>query len=484
MHIHNYNYNSKFYGIIILVLVFFNFSYCYAQQSKNFQKLPLINYKNNLLIFTDPNTKLKGIFDINKNQVVLNPKYNYIGRFKKCGYTYISHHSKYGIINSNIDIVTPMIYDDIYADCRTGLIKAARNEKYGIIDFDQNIIIDFDHDILSSLDNSPGYYISKIHDKYGIINIDNKLVIPYIYEDISEISKDLLSIELEDKLGIIKLNTYIVLNPEHDDLKFIEREKKLYIITRKNKNIEIFDEKGIKTSNILSADKFNIKNDFYLFPAIKDNKVGFIDIEGKWAIDPQYEPPDFFLFKSAFDERGFAPVQKQGKWGYIDSNNNWIIEPKFVRASPFGERKSDTAVVGVLVDGDEKIKTEALGIIDRNGNWVLKPDKKYAIEHIYSFGYKIILRSGQFLQETRSIGIMRFDGKWILPLSKKYNENMINVYEYDNILEINGGFGFDYYKNNGDKILITELICGKRVLRKNNGEIAWPHNFANNKCLD
>jgi len=53
-------------------------------------------------------------------------------------------------------------------------------------------------------------------------------------------------------------------------------------------------------------------------------KVGCVDSNGEWVIEPTLDVVRPFL-------HGFATA-KQGKlWGLLDKKGEWVIEPKFVQ---------------------------------------------------------------------------------------------------------------------------------------------------------
>ncbi|GEM_PF-983440 len=94
--------------------------------------------------------------------------------------------------------------------------------------------------------------------------------------------------------------------------------------------------------------------DEYLLPAKTEYQWGFVNKEGKWVIDPQFEDAYHFT-------EGTAAVKKYGKWGYINSNGGWVINPKFDKAKPFSE-----GLACAVEDGK-------WGFIDHNGNWHFIP---------------------------------------------------------------------------------------------------------------
>lgn len=93
--------------------------------------------------------------------------------------------------------------------------------------------------------------------------------------------------------------------------------------------------------------------------AVGDNeKVGFIDTDGKVVIAPHFEQVREF-------QEGLAPVRVNQKCGYIDKSGNFAIDPFFDGASGFSE-----GLAAVCSQGK-------VGFIDRQGNWKISPRFEY-----------------------------------------------------------------------------------------------------------
>ena len=75
--------------------------------------------------------------------------------------------------------------------------------------------------------------------------------------------------------------------------------------------------------SLISAEPYDV-----LFPVIKDGKSGYIDINGKIVVEPQFEHGWAF-----FD--GMAAISLNGKWGYLDLSGKVKIEPQFDEAWQF-----------------------------------------------------------------------------------------------------------------------------------------------------
>ena len=113
--------------------------------------------------------------------------------------------------------------------------------------------------------------------------------------------------------------------------------------------------------NILKKEiiKANAKDDNYDFSenlasVSFDGKYGYINTDGDFVIEPQFEAAGSFA-------EGVACVKTNGKYGYIDTNGKFVIEPQFDDAGSFTE-------------GVAYVKTNGkYGYINTNGKFVIEP---------------------------------------------------------------------------------------------------------------
>jgi len=85
----------------------------------------------------------------------------------------------------------------------------------------------------------------------------------------------------------------------------------------------------------------------------KNEKWGFIDIKGNYAIAPQFEEATLF-------SNGLAGVRTGDKWGFIDVKGNFMIDPKYDSVGPF----TDDGYAYVEKDGQ-------FWIIDREEKFII-----------------------------------------------------------------------------------------------------------------
>ena len=101
---------------------------------------------------------------------------------------------------------------------------------------------------------------------------------------------------------------------------------------------------------------------------VVETKLGFIDLEGRLVIKPQFDAHGHCPDSETVNRfsQGLAAVPIDGKWGFIDRAGKWVIKPAFDCAMPFSE---GVALVGVR---DEKGRW-LFGYVDKTGATVIKP---------------------------------------------------------------------------------------------------------------
>ncbi len=102
-------------------------------------------------------------------------------------------------------------------------------------------------------------------------------------------------------------------------------------------------------------------------------RYGFVDLDGKIAIDPKYE------YVHGFSE-GLAAVLSNGLWGFIDRSGKIVIEPQFKHVDNFSE-----GLCSVLIPSGFLSKRFLWGFINTKGNVVI--GGKYGSSGSFKDGY-------------------------------------------------------------------------------------------------
>jgi hypothetical protein len=148
----------------------------------------------------------------------------------------------------------------------------------------------------------------------------------------------------------------------------------------------------------------------YLAIAYYNKKAGFVNVTGKWYIEPAFDEVTGFI-------NGRAAVKSDGKWGYIRNNGEYAIPPRFDKAEPFenptfalvesdhrkyyigrdGENlsESDTGIV-IFYDDLAILKTgNKYGYLTRDNQWKIKP--LFEMAWPFKNGYARVKKDGEWI---------------------------------------------------------------------------------------
>ncbi|MGI9056910.1 MAG: WG repeat-containing protein [Pyrinomonadaceae bacterium] len=125
-----------------------------------------------------------------------------------------------------------------------------------------------------------------------------------------------------------------------------------------------------------------------LFAVRVNEKIGFIDTNGKIVIEPQFQGAREFV-----DSRAVVAVNDDKyKQGYIDETGKFAVTPQFDAAQDFSEGLAAVGIgfFGIHGDGNHK-----WGFVDRNGTMIINP--QFREVKSFSEGFA---------------AVMNADGKW------------------------------------------------------------------------
>ena len=129
-----------------------------------------------------------------------------------------------------------------------------------------------------------------------------------------------------------------------------------------------------------------------LFPIIQGGKWGFIDAAGTVVIEPAFDGVSTLLGRNSYgysglrypahfaaSTGGLEAVEVDGKYGYIDIRGKFVIEPKFDVASRF------SAGLAAVRIGDNTAK---YGFIDKRGKYIV--GKKFDSAEVFADGFALV----------------------------------------------------------------------------------------------
>lgn len=314
----------------------------------------LISFFNSNLIVITQNNK-EGVIDSNFN-VIIEPKYNTVEPYR---------------YNENLMIYQP------FTEGETIYYRPA------ILDLKGNIVLDFKYDDLTIISLEPFLLIAKINNKYGVINLKDEVIIPFEYEYLkphNERRKYLIAEKEYSNFGIIDINNNIIIPFEkYCRMQFLSDETfiKSYDKFTHYENL-IFDFNNNKVCDT----KFKFIKDSdcdsdIIGATIDFENWGYIDKYGNTIIDFKYKDVHDFVGSYAFVAKDLT----EKNHGLINKNGNEILPFKFSFVAPLEIKALNNGEMFIIGQNGK------FGIVDKKGNAVIDFIYDYIIE---SMGYLIV----------------------------------------------------------------------------------------------
>ncbi len=153
---------------------------------------------------------------------------------------------------------------------------------------------------------------------------------------------------------------------------------------------------GLFISLVLSACGFSQDADYELIPVRQVDTWGYIDHNGSWVINPQFEDAECF-----FD--GLARVESNGKVGYINKEGQLVINSIYQNGTRFSEGYAfvltdDEKFLCIDTEGKTKftlsddvnevgIFYNSLALVSNGSTGYVKTDGTMAIDFVFNSGF-------------------------------------------------------------------------------------------------
>lgn len=339
--------NTKFLILIIIIIILLIFCFIFIKNRKlklnSVDDIQNINYEYFVL---SKNDKV-GVIDKKGNDVI-DAIYSmiYIPNPEKDVFLCYDEIDECTILNKkgkkifenyeNIEVITS---SNNNGDTEKYLLKYKKDNLYGLIDLDGNLVSDAIYDKILSMKDRPGRILVKKDDKYGVLDMYGNLFIDLKYDKI-----------LSDEYSSSK-DSY---------------SKTGYIIAKKNNNGIEYGYINYKGNIVLDTKYESIKrvleyndNNVYLIVMQKGKKGVFKN--NKKIIDFSFQDINYSDLSNIFI------VNKNGKYGFYNLNGRVILKPKY----------SQYSVAGNYISVIQNDKTK---LYDINGNLVDTTSYKRMIE--------------------------------------------------------------------------------------------------------
>lgn len=230
--------------------------------------------------------------------------------------------SSYMLVNQESKILLDNY--DYFKRSGNGTIISKKNNKYGYVSIDGEIITECIYDFASSF--SQGLSIIEKDKKYGFVNTKGHKVIPLKFQNAGLFRDSISIVKDSGKYGLIGINGEFILKPIYDQIKYDKSDQ--LIFTELNDSIKILNRDLSLFSNLNFTGSISTRWHHYKFNeglmAIKiDSLYGFINDKGNLVINPQ------FKFVRSF-ENGYARTGLYGDgYGLINKEGQVILNEEY-----------------------------------------------------------------------------------------------------------------------------------------------------------
>lgn len=283
------------------------------------------------------------------------------------GMMIVQSHWKYGVLNTSLDVVIPIEYDEINR-CDDGLFVVEKDNKYGVIDTSLSVVAPIKYDYISKFGYADGIFYVKLDGKYGYIGKDGQPITELKYTDCRSFSCGRAAVEIDDKWGYIDIYGNEVIPCQYKSAGSYS-EGFAWVTGREGYGQK---EYLIDLDGNVICGGYDIAYEFSngLAAVESDDKWGYINTSGEVVIPFQWDGASWFD-----SENGTASVSLDGEWYRIDSDGNIV----------------DVDISYPYVDGLAITEIDGrYGYVNEEGEIVIPCEFDYATS--FSDGYALVER--------------------------------------------------------------------------------------------
>ena len=347
-------------------------------------------------------------------------------------------------------------------------LKFKQKGKYGLIDFDGNIIAKAKYDEIESLDFQEGLLVVKKKGKYGVININGDYILKEKYDIIKSNENYQAVNQIENvgfivgnltsngyKYGYVNYKNQKILNIEYDQIEIINDidENNTYFIAFKDGKAGFYNNKYNILKNVYDDIIYNEYNNCLIIE--KDGKQGIFKINGEMLLAIEYD--NIFMSGRYINARkeNDVEVYDYTNMSKISINNviglNETLEnDKYVIAISRDEKYK------IIDVKNNKLKNEEYDYLEYVGNddFIAYKEGKFGIVNVS--GKVIVEFKYDDLQRVPNEQIIRGELKEDDVLTVQYLDYSGNVVDFNNdnslytknvgeFTKVDLGYGQPYY---------------------------------------
>ncbi len=228
------------------------------------------------------------------------------------------------VLNINGEIVLEKGYEKVYV-WEGRFLGFMKGKKWGIADITGKKICSPKYDEIKL--EKEKYFKTRVKDNFGLISLSGKVILEPLCDDIKIYNDSLFFYRVEKSWGAVDQSGREVIPSNYDDFRKVATNF-ISLTRNKKKYLYSIPEVAIVTDGEYD-DYSSFSNDFAL--AIKDQKLGLLDLKGNLVLPLLYEEISPF-------EGNLFRAKKSNLWGIVGFNDENILPFEYQYIAPPKER--------------------------------------------------------------------------------------------------------------------------------------------------
>jgi len=256
-------------------------------------------------------------------KIVIEPAYSGAGDFHE-DLAMIEVHTRnavygWGFINKKGEIVIEPTYDQVF-DFKGNFAVVKVGNKCGVINKNGNIIVKIKYDQLFIAEGNEGLFAAQFDEKYGLLDAGEKVIMPFDYEWIGEYVDELILVTQKGMCGFANTKGKVAIGLSYDFASDFHEGLAAVCIGEKYSPVRgkcgFINEKG----QIVIQLTYDGAGDFSegLAPVMLNGQWGVINSKNELII----QPTDKYIY--TFSD-GLAFIEQDSKKGFIDSEGKMVL---------------------------------------------------------------------------------------------------------------------------------------------------------------
>ncbi|THU38169.1 WG repeat-containing protein [Niastella caeni] len=247
-------------------------------------------------------------------------------------YFIVKQNSLYGVLNGKGKVIIEPAYQQLenwtvsLSTAETEkwpagdlLFRAKKDEKWGIINNHNKVILPFDYSFIRCKWNL--VFVARKEDKWGMVNWKGEIKAPFQYDEMEGISMEGYRVRMGKLNGIITNNGKFILPVRYSTIKpFMNSKLEFeywYLVTGTNSKKGFLNAEKLWPAIPVQYDNIADVNADNIIIAVSANKYGVINAQNKILVPFQYDQLKFL----SIDYNKPLLARVKGKYGLIDLAN-------------------------------------------------------------------------------------------------------------------------------------------------------------------